>query len=228
MRKEELRAIAGRIDHTNLRPDVVLSGIERLCAEAVEYGFYSVCVAPAYIRKAAVFLSGSDVKVTTVVGFPLGFTLASVKVYESLEAMMCGADEIDVVMNISRAKEGDWGYVEKELNSIVLATGDLVRKLIIETGYLNDAEIATASEAAVAGGADFVKTSTGFGPRGASLGDIGLIKDTVGGRVSIKAAGGIRDLGTVREFIDAGADRIGTSSGAEIMREAAGGTGPHS
>jgi deoxyribose-phosphate aldolase len=209
--------VAGLIDHTLLKADATEADIRRLADEARRYGFYSVCVNPYYIETARVFLKGSPVKVTTVVGFPLGMDLAEAKVHEALGAALAGADELDIVINIGAAKDGLWEVVEKDLYDIIAATGALVHKAIIETCYLTDDEKREAAEAALRAGAEFIKTSTGYGPGGATVEDVKLIKSIVDDRAGIKAAGGIRTIEQIREMIEAGATRIGTSSGVAIV-----------
>jgi deoxyribose-phosphate aldolase len=211
--------VAKVIDHTLLRPAATEADIRRLCAEAVEFGFHSVCVNPHFIGTARDALRGSGVKVTTVIGFPLGMTLSGVKVYEAMQAALSGAEELDVVMNIGAAKSGEWGFVRKELSHVVSATRGLVHKVIIEACYLGDDEKGEAARASLEAGAEFVKTSTGFGPQGAKADDVRLIKAVVGDRAGIKAAGGISTLAEIREMLLAGATRIGTSRGPAIMGE---------
>lgn len=211
--------IAGMIDHTLLRPDANSSDIRRLCGEAMEYSFHSVCVNPFYISLAADLLAGSGVRVTTVIGFPLGMPLTQVKAFEAIEARLSGADELDIVMNIGAAKSGDWDTVRKDISAVLAASAGAVRKVIIETGVLTADEMRTAAGIVSGLGAEFVKTSTGFMPAGARADDIRLIRAVVGDRCGIKASGGIKTLGQVREFIAAGAARIGTSAGVQILKE---------
>ncbi|NOZ26279.1 MAG: deoxyribose-phosphate aldolase [Nitrospirae bacterium] len=211
--------IARVIDHTLLRPDAVEEDVVRLCEEALVYGFHSVCVSPCFVEKARGLLGKSPVRVCTVIGFPAGTSTASVKVYEAMEAELFGADELDIVMNMALAKMGRWDDLRREIGSVVMASPGSLHKIILETGCLNDDEIIRASQAAAEAGAEFVKTSTGFGPRGASIRDVELMKRAVSGRALIKAAGGIRTLGQVVSFLQAGASRIGTSSGVRIMEE---------
>jgi deoxyribose-phosphate aldolase len=208
------------IDHTLLRPDASELDIENLCSNAEKYGFYAVCIHPAFIRKARQTLSQSHVKISTVIGFPTGMTLSRVKIYEALEAVLNGADELDIVVNIGFIKSGKWNSVAEEISDILTATPGAVHKIIIETCYLSDAEKRKVSEIAMDRGAEFIKTSTGFGPAGASVKDVKLIRSVTKGRIGIKAAGGVRTLKDAMALIDAGATRIGTSSGVEIMKEA--------
>ncbi len=211
--------IAGLIDHSLLRPDATRADVRRLCEEAVRYGFFSVCVNPCFVSSAAEFLRGAPVRVTTVVGFPLGMTLTDAKVFEAMSAALCGAHELDIVINIGSAKDGLWGDVQRDLSDVIAATPTLLHKAIIETCYLDDGEKAVAASVALRAGAEFVKTSTGFGPGGARAADVRLIKSIVGESAGIKAAGGISSLSRLTEMLDAGATRIGTSSGPAIVEE---------
>lgn len=217
--------IAKLIDHSLLSPDATEAGIAKLCGEARKYGFFSVCVHPFYIKTAKKILVDSGIKTVAVIGFPSGASLTEVKVFEAMEAALCGADELDIVMNIGSAKSGKWKVVEKEISDITAATPDSVHKIIIETCYLMDDEIKKASSVIMDAGAQFVKTSTGFGPAGANIRDIELIKSATGGKIGIKAAGGIKTLKDVLAFVEAGATRIGTSSGVGIMKEVIENTG---
>lgn len=211
--------ITRSIDHTLLRSDATHGDIEKLCKEALDFGFHSVCLNPSYVKNAKEFLKDSEVKVTTVIGFPLGATLTDVKVYEAINGVLRGADELDIVINIGALKSGDWKTVRKDLSDVIMATRGLIHKAIIETCYLNEDEKKKAVMTALDAGSGFIKTSTGFGPKGAEIEDVCLIKSLVGDRAGIKAAGGIRTLKQVVDFIEAGATRIGTSSGVGIMRE---------
>jgi deoxyribose-phosphate aldolase len=216
--------IAGIIDHSLLRPDATEADIERLCAEAIRYGFHSVCVNPFFIRRARNSLAGSGVRTTAVIGFPLGMTLTGVKVYEALQASNLGAEELDFVINIGAAKAAHWDIVRRDISDVVAATGGLTRKAIIEACYLDDDEKMRAVEAALQAGVEFIKTSTGFAPGGATVHDVRLIRGVVDGRAGVKAAGGIRSLADLKALVEAGATRIGTSRGPQIMAEAAGRT----
>jgi len=209
------------IDHTLLRPDATDADIASLCGYAEKYGFYSVCIHPAFIKMARQELSQSHVRISTVIGFPTGLTLSRVKIYEALEAVLNGADELDMVMNLGFAKSGKWNSLAQEISDIITVTPGATHKVIIETCYLSDDEKKKASEIAMNAGAEFIKTSTGFGPAGASVKDVKLIRSITKGRIGIKAAGGIKTLKEAMALIDAGATRIGTSSGVEIMKEAA-------
>ena len=211
--------IARSIDHTLLRADATYGDIDNLCKEALDFGFHSVCINPSLVKNAKAFLKDSEVKVTTVIGFPLGGTLTDVKVYEAMNAALLGTDELDIVVNIGALKSGDWKTVRKDLSDVIMATRGLIHKAIIETCYLNEDEKRKAVVTALDAGAEFIKTSTGFGPKGAEIEDVRLIKSIVGDRAGIKAAGGIRTLKQVVDLIEAGATRVGTSSGARIMKE---------
>lgn len=210
--------IAKIIDHTLLKP-AKNSQISTLCAEAREYGFASVCVNPTHVKLAAKELAGSDVKVCTVVGFPLGENTTKVKIFETKQAIKDGATEIDMVINQSHAKSNSWKKVEKEIAALKKACGDLVLKVIIETCNLTDAQIVNACKASIAAGADFVKTSTGFGKGGATVHAVKLMADTVHPHgLKVKASGGIHNTEEALAMIDAGADRIGASCGVEICK----------
>jgi len=213
--------IAGLIEHTLLRPDASYADIPPLCGEARQFGFHSVCVNPSFIRMAKELLRASDVKMTTVIGFPLGMTLTEVKVFEAMHARLLGADEIDIVVNIGALKSGDWATVRKDISDVIMATKGIVHKTIIETCLLDDDEKKKVVGIALEAGSEFIKTSTGFGPRGAKVRDIRLIKNIVGDAAGIKAAGGIRTLRQVQSMLKAGATRIGTSAGVKILRELA-------
>lgn len=205
------------IDHTILKPDATIELIKNLCAEARQYQFASVCVNPCYVDLAAHLLAGSGVKVATVIGFPLGATLSTVKAFETREAILRKADELDMVMNIGAAKLGLWEAVTDDIRQVVEAAGDSKVKVIIETGLLTDDEKRLACQAVLTGGAAYVKTSTGFGPGGATIADIQLFKAVVGNQLGIKASGGIRTREQAEAMIEAGATRLGTSAGVTIV-----------
>lgn len=207
------------IDHTILKATATEDDIKQLCKEAVEYNFFSVCVNSGYVALAKKNLKGSTVKVCTVVGFPLGAMSTEAKVFEAKKALEDGAEEVDMVINIGELKSKNFKKVEDEIAAIKQAIGDKVLKVIIETCYLTPEEIVEASELAVKAHADFVKTSTGFGNDGASLVDIELMKKSVNGKAKIKASGGIKNLDTALTYIEAGVERIGTSSGVSIVKE---------
>ena len=209
--------MAGYIDHTLLKPEATEQQIIELCHEAVEYGFYSVCINPSYVKTAVHALNGSAVKVCCVVGFPLGATTTSVKAYETAEAIKNGATEIDMVLHIGALKEQKEDYVLADIAAVVKAAAGSPVKVIIETGLLTKAEKILACNLAKKAGASFVKTSTGFGPGGATVADIQLMRETVGSEFGIKASGGVRSAETAREMLNAGATRIGTSSGVSII-----------
>ena len=206
------------VDHTTLKAMVQKKEIKKLCDEAKEYGFYSVCVNGANVPYAYSQVKDSGVKVAAVVGFPLGAMATDVKVFEAKKAIEDGASEIDMVINVGALKDGDYEYVEKEIAEIKKAIGDNVLKVIIETCYLTDEEKVKACELSVNANADFVKTSTGFGTGGATFEDVELMKKTVGNKAEVKASGGVKDLDTAKKYIELGATRLGTSSGIEIIK----------
>ena len=208
-------------DHTNLKPDATKDDIRTLCEEAKKYDFASVCVNGVYTAFTKECLSGSDVKTCVVVGFPLGAMSTDVKAYETKKAVEDGADEIDYVINIGELKNGNYSYIKKEMESIVKVCrdGNVLCKVIFENCYLTREEIKKTAEIAKEAGPDFIKTSTGFGTSGADASDVRLMKETVGDHVKVKAAGGIRSWEVCRQMIDAGAERIGTSSSLEILKE---------
>ena len=204
--------IAKYIDYTLLKATATPADIEKLCKEALEYGFYSVCVNSGYVPLAAEQLKGSKVNVCTVVGFPLGAMSTQAKLYETSVALSQGVQEIDMVLNVGLCLSGNVAKVLDEIALLKQETGDRVLKVIIETCYLNDDQKRLASQVCVDAGADFVKTSTGFGTRGATLADVQLIREVVGDRAKIKASGGIRDKQTALQYISLGVDRIGASA----------------
>lgn len=215
------KSLAKLIDHTDVRPIATDADIKRLCDEAVKHGFCAVCVQPYFVRLASSLLANeSGVKVCTVVGFPFGTNVTDVKVFEVRKAIEDGAEELDVVMNISAVKSGNYAYLEEELNKIMSAAEDTVIKLIIETGYLTVEEMKKVCDIAVKAGVDYIKTCTGFGPRGVSLDDVRLIKEFTGGKVGIKASGGIRTYEQAVSLIEAGATRLGTSRSLKILEGA--------
>jgi len=214
-----LAQLAARIEHTQLRPDATRKDIEKLCAEAREYRFYGVCVHGCRVELARHFLEGSDIQVVTVAGFPLGAAPADVKRLECEAAIDEGAHEIDVVLNVGELRDGDDGYVLRELRDVVEAADERPVKVILETDLLSQEEKVRACQLAVESGAKFVKTSTGYARTGATIADVALLRRTVGPKFGVKAAGGIRDLATALAMIAAGADRLGTSSSASILEE---------
>ena len=205
------------IDHTLLKADASLSAIEKLCEEAMEYDFKSVCVNTCNIEFCKKKLQGSDVLVCCVVGFPLGAMSTEAKVFEAKDAVLKGADEVDMVLNIGRLKDNDLDYVTNEIKAIKEAIGDKTLKVIIETCLLTDEEKVNACKCVLAGKADFVKTSTGFSTHGATFEDVALLRKTVGDRCFVKAAGGVRSREDFEKMIELGADRIGTSSGTKLI-----------
>ena len=206
------------IDHTILKATASNADVQKLCAEAIEHKFYSVCVNGCYVADAKHLLQGTDVKVAAVVGFPLGAMTTAAKVFEAKEAVENGASEIDMVINVAKLKDGEFEYVENEIRQIKEAIGDNVLKVIIETCYLTDEEKVKACELSLAAKADFVKTSTGFGTDGATYEDVKLMKSVVGDNAKVKASGGIRDKETAQKYINLGAERLGTSSGIDIVK----------
>ena len=206
------------IDHTILKATASSVDVQKLCAEAIEHEFYSVCVNGCYVADAKHLLQGTDVKVAAVVGFPLGAMTTAAKVFEAKEAVENGASEIDMVINIAKLKDGEFEFVENEIRQIKEVIGDNVLKVIIETCYLTDEEKVKACELSLAAKADFVKTSTGFGTGGATYEDVKLMKSVVGDNAKVKASGGVRDKETAQKYVDLGAERLGTSSGIEIVK----------
>ncbi len=205
------------IDHTLLKADASIGALEKLCKEAVEYDFKSVCVNPCNIELCKALLQGSDVLVCTVIGFPLGAMTTEAKCYEAYDAIEHGADEVDMVLNIGRLKDRDLKYVTEEIRRVKNTCGDHTLKVIIECCLLTDEEKVLACQCVLEGGADFVKTSTGFSTGGATFDDVALLKKTVGDRCYIKAAGGVRTHDDFLKMISLGADRIGTSSGTKLV-----------
>jgi len=210
--------IARSIDHTLLKPDASRKDIEKLCSEAREFGFASVCVNPGNVKIAAGLLERTDVKVCSVVGFPLGAAKKEVKAYETRRAILDGAREIDMVMNIGAMKSGDLRLVEEDMREVKETCGSrVVTKVILETALLSDEEKVEACRIAKKAGMDFVKTSTGFGPGGATVEDVALMRSVVGERMGVKASGGIRDTETAKRMVAAGATRIGASASVKIV-----------
>ncbi|AEF85946.1 deoxyribose-phosphate aldolase [Treponema primitia ZAS-2] len=218
--------LAKFIDHTLLKPEADTAGIDKLCAEAKQYGFYSVCINSAYVARCAKTLAGSEVKVCVVVGFPLGAMGAEAKAFEAEYAVKNGADEIDMVMNIGAMKSGDLSLVEGDIaqvrkacagNCVASSGKKALLKVIIETCLLTEAEIVSACTIALKAGADFVKTSTGFSTHGATVEHVALMRKTVGAAAGVKAAGGVRTYEDALAMIKAGATRLGTSGGIKII-----------
>ena len=207
------------IDHTVLKATTTPKDIEKLCNEAKEYKFYSVCVNGCYVSLCKKLLVNTDVKVAAVIGFPLGAMSTEAKVYEAKKCIEDGANEIDMVINVGMLKAKEYDYVKEEIRQIKEAIGTNVLKVIIETCYLTDDEKVKACELAVEAKADFVKTSTGFGTNGATFEDVALMKKTVGNRAKVKASGGVKTYETAVKYIELGAERLGTSSGIQIINK---------
>lgn len=212
--------IAKYIDHTVLKATTTSKEVEKLCLEAKEYGFYSVCVNGCFVKECKELLKDSDVKIAAVVGFPLGAMTKTAKVFEAREAIANGANEIDMVINVGKLLEGDSKYVEDEIREIKEAIGENVLKVIIETCYLNEEQKMLACELSLNANADFVKTSTGFGTAGATFEDVILMKKMVGDNAGVKASGGVKSYETAEKYIELGATRLGTSSGIDIIKGA--------
>ncbi len=217
--------IAKFIDHTALKPEATPGDIDKLCAEAKEFHFAAVCVNPTFVKQCAQLLRGTGVAVCTVVGFPLGAHTTATKVFETMQALADGAREIDMVVNIGALKAGQDDAVRDDIRAVVDAShaAGAITKVIIEAALLTDDEKVRACQLAQQAGADFVKTSTGFGPGGATVHDVALMRQTVGARMGVKAAGGIRNYEQAQQMIDAGATRIGASAGVAIVKQARGG-----
>lgn len=215
---------ASLIDHTLLKPEASESDIKKLCQEAAQFGFASVCVNPAWVKKASEFLKGTGVPVCTVIGFPLGATLSDVKAYEARRAIFNGAREVDMVINVGALKSGDDCTVEDDIRAVAEAAHEngVLCKVIIETALLTDEEKVRACLAAKNAGADFVKTSTGFAKGGATVEDVVLMRHTVGQALGVKASGGVKGIDDARAMFEAGATRIGASVGVKIAQEASG------
>ena len=211
--------LAQFIDHTLVRPDATLDDLAAACEDAKKYGFACVVVNSCHVARARECLSNTLVKVCSVVGFPHGANTTTVKIVEAMEAMKNGASELDIVINIGMVKSGRFDVVEIDLKNVIAMTPQKVHKVILETGSLTPDEIVRLCGIAVKSGAEFIKTSTGYGPRGATVEDIRLIRQAVGASCRIKASGGIKDLASMTAMIEAGAERIGTSSGVAIMKE---------
>lgn len=213
-------ALAARIDHTLLRPDATEADVRRVAAEARAHGFAGVCVAATWVSAVASVVRGTAVKVVSVAGFPLGASPRSVKALEAKEAVRLGADEVDAVIHLGYARSGLWDAVLQDLHGVVEAADGRPVKAILETSLLGSEEIRRAAEVAERAGAAFVKTSTGFGPGGATVEVVRLLRAAVGNRLRVKASGGVRTLDQALALLAAGADRLGTSSGVAIVEEA--------
>jgi deoxyribose-phosphate aldolase len=207
------------IDHTILKPTCLVSDIEKLCAEAKQYDFAAVCVPPNFVKLAKEQVAGTDVKVATVIGFPFGYSATEAKIAEIILAMVDGADELDVVANISAIKNGDWAAIADEINHImpIIRSKGKAVKIIIESGVLTDDEIIKCCDIYGIAGIDFLKTSTGYAEKGASVEAVQLFRKHLPDAINIKASGGIRDYATAKQMIDAGATRIGCSAGVAIV-----------
>ncbi len=211
--------ILSHVDHTQLKAFATWEDIRQLCDEAVEYGTASVCIPPCYIKRVH-DAYGEKINICTVVGFPLGYSVTAAKVAETVQAIADGASEVDMVVNISDVKNGDFAAVEKEIAALKEACGDKILKVIIETCYLTEEEKIAMCKAVTSAGADFIKTSTGFGTAGATKADIRLFREHIGPGVKMKAAGGIRTVQDMEEFLELGCDRLGTSSAIKLIKEA--------
>lgn len=213
--------IAQYIDHTLLKPTATLSEIEILCKEAIEYGFVAVCVPPLYVKKSREFLAGTEIKIATVIGFPFGYSAIEAKVAEIVLAIVDGADELDFVVNISAIKNGDWEFLANEINTImpIINNKEKVIKVIIESGILTDDEIIKCCDIYGAAGVDYVKTSTGYAEKGASIHAVNLIRTHLADSIKIKASGGIKSFSFAKELLNAGANRLGCSSSIKIVEE---------
>jgi len=216
---EDATQLAQFIDHTLLRPDATLDDLAMACEAAKKYRFMALLVNGWQVGRAKAFLAGTGVRTGTVVGFPHGACTTTVKIVEAMEAMKNGAEELDIVVNLGMVKSGKLDLVEIDVKNVIAMTKGVVHKVIIESGALTAAEITDLCRTAVRSGAEFVKTSTGFGPRGATVDDVRAIRAAVGSTCRVKASGGIRDLATLKAMVAAGAERIGTSAGPAIMEE---------
>lgn len=207
------------IDHTVLKADTPLETVKRICDEAMEYGFASVCINPCHVAYCADYLKDSDVNVCTVIGFPLGANTSAVKAFETKDAIANGADEIDMVMNIGALKDKNYDLVRDDVKAVVEAANGTLVKVILETCLLTEDEIKKACELCVEAKADYVKTSTGFSTRGATIEDVRIMKEAVHGKAKVKAAGGVRTPEDMVKIVVAGADRIGTSAGCSLVKK---------
>ena len=211
------KEIMRHVDHTQLKAFATWEDIKKLCDEAVEYQTASVCIPPCYIQRVKEAY-GEQINICTVVGFPLGYSVTEAKVAETKKALEDGASEIDMVINISDVKNGDYAAVEKEIAALKEVVGDKILKVIIETCYLTEEEKIAMCKAVTAAGADYIKTSTGFGTAGATLSDIRLFKEHIGEHVKMKAAGGVKTVEDLEAFLQEGCDRIGTSSAVKLIQ----------
>jgi deoxyribose-phosphate aldolase len=215
--------IASYIDHTVLKPTTLIGDVEKICSEAINYHFAAVCVPPLFVKKARAMLNGTNVKTATVIGFPFGYSAIEAKVAETVLAIVDGADELDLVVNISAIKNSDWQFLAGEINAIlpIVRSKQKVIKIIIETGVLSDEEIIACCDIYGAAGADFMKTSTGYAEKGATVHAVQLMRKHVADKIQIKASGGIKSYTFAKQLIDAGATRLGCSSSVQIVNEAA-------
>ena len=213
--------IASYIDHTILKPATLVADIERVCAEAIQYGFAAVCVPPPFVKKAKELTQNSPVKVATVIGFPFGYSAIEAKLAETVLAIADGVDELDMVVNITAIKNNDWGYLANEINHIlpVVKHHNKVIKLIIESGILTDDEIVKCCGLYAPAGVDFLKTSTGYAEKGATIEAVQLMRKNLPAHVAIKASGGIRDYAFAKALVEAGATRLGCSAGVAIVQQ---------
>jgi deoxyribose-phosphate aldolase len=218
--------IADHIDYTILKPSTVDEDVKALCSEALQYKFAAVCVPPPFVKLSKTLLRGSDVKIATVIGFPFGYSVPKAKLVEVEEAIDSGADELDVVINLTKLKSGRWNELKEEMKPMIYSihANSKVVKVIIESGILTNEEIIRCCEIYAALGADFVKTSTGYAETGATLETVQLMRANLPSGIKIKASGGIRTYEAAKQFIDAGAERIGTSSGVTIVKQQSGST----
>jgi len=212
--------IASYIDHTILKPLTPVADVERLCSEAVEYGFAAVCIPPPYVKRCKAILSPTNVKIATVIGFPFGYSAIEAKVAESVLAIVDGADELDMVINLIALRNNDWDYLDKEVRLLleIIHQKNKILKVIIESGLLSNEEIIKCCELYGKAGIDYLKTSTGYAEKGASVSAVTLMRTHLPANVKIKASGGIRSYDFAKQLIDAGADRLGCSSSVEIVK----------
>jgi deoxyribose-phosphate aldolase len=217
-----LMNIASYIDHTVLKPTTLIADVEKLCAEARQYSFAAVCVPPLFVKKAKELTAGSSVKVATVIGFPFGYSAVEAKVAEIVLAIIDGVDELDMVINISAVKNNDWQFLANEINAVmpIIRGKGKVIKMIIESGILSDEEIITCCDIYGAAGVDFMKTSTGYAEKGATVEAVQLMRKHLPSSIKIKASGGIKNYSFALQLVNAGADRIGCSSSIQIVNEA--------
>ncbi len=215
--------IASYIDHTILKPTTLLADVEKLCAEASQYHFAAVCIPPPFVKNALIFLEKTEVKVATVIGFPFGYSAIEAKVAETILAIIDGVQELDLVVNISAIKNNDWQFLASELNAVlpIVRSKNKLIKIIIETGVLSNAEIIKCCDLYGAAGVDFMKTSTGYAEKGATIEAVQLLRKHLADKVQIKASGGIKTYTFAKQLIAAGATRIGCSSSIQIVNEAA-------